>query len=91
MAVVREYYNSRKDGVRLFINIDALTNENGEVLYMPVYDEKGEMIGKKPIPRGFYIVQNETGEKYTEAIDVENAPYTYRETNERIEEEETVE
>lgn len=40
---------------------------------------------------GFYIVQNETGTKYTEAIDVENAPYTYIETNEPIEEEETVE
>ena len=40
---------------------------------------------------GFYILQRETNTKYTEAIDVENAPYTYRETNERIEEEETVE
>lgn len=40
---------------------------------------------------GFYILQRETGVKYTEAIDVENAPYTYRETNEPIEEEETVE
>ena len=40
---------------------------------------------------GFYILQRETNTKYTEAIDVENAPYTYRETNEPIEEEETVE
>lgn len=35
---------------------------------------------------GVVIMQN-TGEKYEEAIDVENAPYTYMETNEPIEEE----
>ena len=34
---------------------------------------------------GLYIVQNETGEEYTEAIDVENAPYTYSETERSIE------
>lgn len=28
---------------------------------------------------GKYIIQNETGIEYTEAIDVENAPYTYSE------------
>lgn len=28
---------------------------------------------------GKYVVQNETGIAYTEAIDVENAPYTYTE------------
>lgn len=33
----------------------------------------------------FYIKQNETGNIYDEAIDVENAPYTYSETEERIE------
>lgn len=36
--------------------------------------------------KGVYILQNETGIKYPEAIDVENAPYTYTETNEPIEE-----
>lgn len=36
--------------------------------------------------KGVYILQNETGTKYSEAIDVENAPYTYIETNEPIEE-----
>lgn len=36
---------------------------------------------------GFYILQNETGIEYTEAIDVENAPYTYSETDKPIEEE----
>lgn len=34
---------------------------------------------------GFYIIQVETGTKYIEAIDVENAPYTYQETDEPIE------
>lgn len=64
--VVREYYNTRKDGVKLF----------------RTYSDEG-----------MYIVQVETNTKYTEAIDVENAPFTYIETNEPIEEseEETVE
>lgn len=39
---------------------------------------------------GFYIIQNETGAMYSEAIDVENAPYTYTETDEKIEVEENV-
>lgn len=34
---------------------------------------------------GFKIVQNETGIVYSEAIDVENAPYTYSESNEDME------
>jgi hypothetical protein len=34
---------------------------------------------------GFYILQNETGIKYSEAVDVEGAPYTYTETDEPIE------
>ena len=34
---------------------------------------------------GFYILQNETGIKYSEAVDVEDAPYTYSETDELIE------
>jgi hypothetical protein len=34
---------------------------------------------------GKQILQNETGITYTEAIDVENAPYTYSETGEDIE------
>jgi hypothetical protein len=37
-----------------------------------------------------YLLQKETGIKYDEAIDVENAPYTYSETNEPIEEAEEV-
>ena len=35
------------------------------------------------------ILQNETGTTYAEAIDVENAPYTYTETDEPIEVTET--
>lgn len=35
---------------------------------------------------GYFILQNETGVKYSEAIDVEDAPYTYEETEEKIEE-----
>lgn len=33
-----------------------------------------------------YILQNETGAEYDEAIDVEGAPYTYSETDKPIEE-----
>lgn len=37
---------------------------------------------------GMYILQNETNIEYSEAIDVENAPYTYSETDKPIEESE---
>ena len=37
---------------------------------------------------GFYIIQNETGIEYSEAIDVEGAPYTYSESDKLIEIEE---
>ena len=33
---------------------------------------------------GYYILQNETGHKYAEAIDVEFKSYTYSETDELI-------
>jgi hypothetical protein len=36
--------------------------------------------------KGLRILQNETGVIYDEAIDVENARYTYSETEEKIEE-----
>lgn len=35
--------------------------------------------------KGLFILQNETGIEYAEAIDVENAPYTYSETDKPIE------
>lgn len=34
---------------------------------------------------GKLLIQNETGIKYAEAIDVENAPYTYSESDEDLE------
>lgn len=37
--------------------------------------------------QGLYILQVETNTKYDEAIDIENAPYTYVETDEKIENE----
>ena len=33
---------------------------------------------------GMYIIQHPTGDKYTDAVDVENATYTYTETDEPI-------
>lgn len=36
---------------------------------------------------GMMILQNETGVEYSEAIDVEGAPYTYLETDNPIEKE----
>ena len=50
-----------------------MTRKDGVVLNRTYSDE------------GFYIIQNETGIKYSEAVDVEGAPYTYTETDEPIE------
>lgn len=49
------------------------TREDGVNLYRTYSNE------------GFYILQNETQREYEEAIDVENAPYTYSETDKPIE------
>lgn len=51
------------------------TRKDGVNLYKSYSDEN------------FYIKQIETGIEYIEAIDVEGAPYTYEETNKKIEEE----
>ena len=48
------------------------TREDGVNLYRNYSDE------------GYYIIQDQTGAKYAEAIDVEDAPYTYTETDESI-------
>lgn len=56
--IVREYYDTRFDGVRLY----------------RTYSDKKH-----------YIKQQPTGIIYSEAIDVENAPYTYEETDDIIE------
>lgn len=57
--VVREYYMTRRDGIRLF----------------RTYSDKN-----------LYIIQEQTNDLYDEAIDVENAPYTYIESTQPIEE-----
>ena len=59
--VIKEYYTTRGDGVKLY----------------RTYSDQG-----------FLILQVETGIQYDEAIDVENAPYTYEETDEKIEQDE---
>ena len=62
--IVREFYETRSDGVRLY----------------KTYSDSG-----------FYIMQNESGNLYSEAVDVENAPFTYSETDEQIETDKDIE
>lgn len=62
--IVREFYETRSDGVRLF----------------KTYSDSGLM-----------IKQNESGNIYSEAVDVENAPFTYSETDEQIETDKDIE
>lgn len=50
------------------------TRKDGKKLYKTFSDEN------------FKIIQNETGNIYDEAIDVENVNFTYKETTEKIEE-----
>jgi hypothetical protein len=50
-----------------------MTRKDGVNLYKTYSDED------------FYIIQNETKCKYVAAIDVENASYTYSESDEKIE------
>lgn len=56
--IIREYYDTRSDGVKLY----------------KTYSDKRVL-----------LKQIETGYLYDEAIDVENAPYTYIETDKLIE------
>ena len=58
MAIVKEFYKTRKDGVNLY----------------KTYSDEGYIIHKL-----------NTEEIYEEAIDVENAPFKYEETTEKIE------
>ena len=55
--IVREYYDTRKDGVKLY----------------KTYSDAGK-----------YILQVETAIEYDIAIDIENAPYTYIETDKEV-------
>jgi hypothetical protein len=50
----------------------------------------GVVLNRTYSDAGFYILQNETGIKYSEAVDVEDAPYTYSETDEPIPVEEEI-
>lgn len=54
-----------------------IRRNDGVVLYRSYSDE------------GYFIRQVETGNVYSEAIDVDGAPYTYEETDELIPKEET--
>ena len=72
----REFFKTREDGVDLYRTIDAKVDSKGEF----ILDENGKLI-----PTGYKIKQVETGVLYSEAIDVENASYTYVETLELIE------
>lgn len=56
--IVREYFDTRSDGVRLY----------------RTYSDKN-----------LYIRKVGTDEVYSEAVDVEDAPYTYEETDKEIE------
>lgn len=51
----------------MLIREEYMTRSDGVKLFRTYSDE------------GKYIVQNETGVVYSEAVDVENAPYTYTE------------
>jgi len=51
----------------------------------------GVVLNRTYSDAGFYILQNETGIEYSEAVDVEGAPYTYSETDKVIETEEATE
>ena len=44
----------------------------------------GVVLNRTYSDAGYYILQNETGIKYSEAVDVEGALYTYTETDELI-------
>lgn len=66
--IVTEFYRTRKDGVRLFLTMDAVVDENGNL----VRDKKGNLI-----PTGFKILQVQTNRPYNKAVDVEGSPYTY--------------
>lgn len=46
--------------------------------------EDGVILNRTYSDAGYYILQNETGIKYSEAVDVEGALYTYSETDELI-------
>ena len=44
----------------------------------------GVVLNRTYSDAGYFILQNETGIQYIEAVDVEGAPYTYAETDKLI-------
>jgi hypothetical protein len=79
--IVKEFYETRKDGVNLYKHFDAVVDSYG----IFARDESGNCI-----PTGFMIRKAGTDEIYSEAIDVEDAPFTYEETVIPIETEQAV-
>lgn len=69
--IVKEFIQTRADGVKLYRTLDVAVDENGE----PLRDENGALV-----PSGYQIKQVETNRYYNSAIDVEFAPYHYRST-----------
>lgn len=69
--IVKEFIQTRADGVKLYRTLDVAVDENGE----PLRDENGALV-----PSGYQIKQVETNRYYNSAIDVEFVPYHYRTT-----------
>lgn len=81
-------FGTREDGVRLIRRLDVKVDENGNALFheKETVDENGNIVKtNEPIPTGFKIRKVGTKELYTDAIDVEGAPYEYVETDVPIE------
>ena len=59
-------------------------------LYVELYEERPEQkdlyitYAKDENEDRYYIIQVETGNKYEEAVDLEDAPYSYIATDEKI-------
>ena len=70
--IVKNFYRTRADGVNLYCSIDVKVDEDGNL----IYDEEG-----KVIPTGFKIRKLGTKQIYNRAIDVEDADFTYVETD----------
>lgn len=74
--IIKEFYMTRKDGVNLYKSWDVATDKDG----LPIKDNEGNYV-----PTGFMIRKAGTDEIFSEAIDIETAPYRYSETTIPIE------
>lgn len=77
--IIKVFYMTRKDGVNLYRSFDAVVDSSG----IFARDENGNYI-----PTGFMIRKAGTDEIFSEAIDIETAPYRYSETTIPIESDE---